>query len=162
MVFALTHILPFIPNTISRGQSFPTSCRISQSGANSLVRKGKKTKLYYVAGCTLTLLQGTPFLGSSPQLLRAPPTSLQNNKAHENICSPFSSKKLYNLQVYQRSQWWAILYKETKLPMPSTLQKIYKVLLSHCQSTLILDFRTVAFLLSLVLKEHFNLVFLTM
>ena len=40
-------------------------------------------------------------------------------------------------------------------------QKIYKVL-SHCQSTLILDFRTVAFLLSLVLKEHFNLVFLTM
>ena len=126
------------------------------------MRKGKKTKLYYVAECTLTLLQGTPFLGSSPQLLRAPPTSLQNNKAHENICSPFSSKKLYNLQVYQRSQWWAILYKETKLPMPSTLQKIYKVLLSHCQSTLILDFRTVAFLLSLVLKEHFNLVFLTM
>ena len=35
--------------------------------------------------------------------------------------------------------------------------KIYKVLPSHCQSTLILDFRTVAFLLFLVLKEHFNL-----
>lgn len=124
MVFALTHILPFIQNTISRGKSFPTSCRISQSGANSLVRKGKKTKLYYVAGCALTLLQGTPFLGSSPQLLRAPPTSMQN-KAHENICSLFLPS--FITYRYTRSHNGGLSStKETKLPMPSTLQKYIK------------------------------------
>lgn len=107
-------------------------------------------KFNQVVGCDLTILQQkTQFLDSSPQLFKSPRTSSEK-KVHD-ICCPLSSKHTYQYTTGHNSGLYP-LQRNQSPSVTNFTENTYKVLL-YCQSTLILGFRIVIFVLSMVLNE---------